>query len=117
MQIGDKSFAAAGQVKTNFKKAETKSAGDQVVLGGNLTDDSILMADQLKSQKSFMDSGTFMKIIGIQAGLMLGGAGALGFIGYKVGEAIGGPIAGVALAVAGTVGGGAAGHAISMKVT
>jgi hypothetical protein len=117
VKIGDKSFVTTSQIKTNLKKAETNTAGDQLLIGGNLTDESILMSDQLKSQKSFISGSAIMQILAIQAGLMLGGAGAIGFIGYKVGEVIGGPVAGAALAVAGTVLGGAAGHAISMKVT
>ena len=81
MQIGTTYNVASAQTKVTPKAKETGSS-DQVVIGGNSTDNSLTMADQLKNMKSFGESGGFDKIIFGGIGAVAGGA--IGTIGTAV---------------------------------
>ncbi len=118
MKIGaNQNLTATGMVTKKNLKEMDKGPSEKVELGGNTGDEALVMGDKLKDMKSFMDSSTFMKIIALQAGCMLGGAGIGGFAGYVALSALGGPVVGAIGAVAGVIGGGAAGHALSIHLT
>ena len=116
MKIGRNQFTGMvkGPERKNLKSQN--SVADKVSLGNNQMDESFMMAGQLKDMKSFISSGALMKIVALQAGCMVGGAGVGGFLGYTALSGLG-TIAGVLGAAGGAVAGGAIGHAVSVKLT
>ncbi len=96
MQIRDKNFIAPEQIKTNLKKTDVKLPGDKVVLGENKSDETILMADLLKSQKAGPTPpiGTVMAIAAAStvagtATFAIAGTKTFGVFGGIIGGAIG----------------------------
>lgn len=94
MQIGTNYNVASAQTKVT-PKAKEAGSGDQVVLGGNSTDNSLSMADQLKNMKSF--DGTAMgDVLGHAFGAAVGavGGGVIGSVGTAIVVNIAGGVGG-----------------------
>jgi len=94
MQIGTNYNVASAQPKITPKAKETGS-GDQVVLGGNVADDNMSMADQLKNMKSF-DGAAMGDALGHMFGAGIGavGGGVIGSVGTAVVVNIAGGVGG-----------------------
>ena len=111
MQIGTNYNVASAQTKVTPKAKETGSS-DQLVLGGNVTDNSLTMADQLKNMKSY-DSSIANACIGAGVGSVVGGV--IGSLGTAVVVNIAGGVGGW-----GTLGlsliGGAVGTVVGSKI-
>jgi len=94
MQIGTNYNVTSAQPKFT-PKAKEAGSGDQVVLGGNVTDNTLSMADQLKNMKSF-DGAAAGEIL---SKVVCGGIGAVG------GGVVGSVGTAVVVNIAGGVGG------------
>lgn len=107
MQIGTNYNVQSAQTKVTPKAKETASS-DQVVLGGNTTDNTLSMGDQLKNMKSF--GFDLFDITASPLSVIGGGAGAVG-AGYLTLQACsaGGIQAKVAAGIAGAFMGASAG--------
>ncbi len=74
MRIGTNYNVATGQTNIT-QKAKEAAKTDQVIIGGNVTDNNISMSEQLKNMKSIDSYGLDHIFKGAAGGLVIGAAG------------------------------------------